>query len=293
METKDNKAKQWFRRAVLGLACANFFIWLAIADAAARGDVEVWFFDIGQGDAAFIQSPEGVQIIIDGGPGQAILEKLPKAMPFYDRQIDWMILSHPDSDHLAGLLAVLQNYQVDNIIWSGIGKDTSECRKWEELIAAEGANIFEVLAGDKFNLGRSDLSVEILSPESGDENSAKDSNNLSVAARVVYGDFSSLFAGDIDSKEEQKILDKNPGLRAGVLKIAHHGSKYSANDEFAAGLMAAAAVISCGENNAYGHPHQEVLDLLEKYDIKTLRTDINGDIVFRTDGERIFVRTQK
>ena len=279
--------------AILALIVANLFVWLALAESGRQNFTEVRFFDVAQGDAAFVQTARGTQIIIDGGPGNSVLEKLGRAMPFYDRQIDWMILSHPDGDHLSGLLAVLENYQVDNIVWSGIGKDSAECRQWEEMIAREGARIFEVSARDKFTLDGGAVVVEILSPETESAGAKESSNNLSVAARIIHKNRAFLFTGDIDAKKEELIFRANPGLRADVLKIAHHGSKYSANEEFTAGLATAAAVVSCGKNNRHGHPHPETLDLLEKYDIKTLRTDEDGNIVFRTDGERIFVRTQK
>ena len=293
MELKNEKKQEWFKWAVLGLICANLFVWLALAESGRQKFTEVRFFDVGQGDAAFVQTARGTQIIIDGGPGNSVLEKLGRAMPFYDRQIDWMILSHPDSDHLSGLLEMLENYRVDNIVWSGIGKDSDECRQWEAMIAREGARIFEVSAPDRFSLDGGDVVVEILLPESESAGAKESSNNLSVAARIIHKNRAFLFAGDIDAEKEALLFGANPDLRADVLKIAHHGSKYSANEEFTAGLAVAAAVVSCGKNNRYGHPHPETLDLLEKYDIKTLRTDDDGNIVFRTDGERIFVNTQK
>lgn len=287
---KKHRFAKW---AILALVVADLFVWLALAESGRQNFTEVRFFDVGQGDAAFVQTARGTQIIIDGGPGNSVLEKLGRAMPFYDRQIDWMILSHPDGDHLSGLLAVLENYQVDNIVWSGIGKDSAECRQWEEMIAREGARIFEVSARDKFTLDGGAVVVEILSPETESAGAKESSNNLSVAARIIHKNRAFLFTGDIDAKKEELIFRANPGLRADVLKIAHHGSKYSANEEFTAGLATAAAVVSCGKNNRHGHPHPETLDLLEKYDIKTLRTDEDGNIVFRTDGERIFLRTEK
>lgn len=293
MELKNEKKQEWFKWAALGLICANLFVWLVLAESGRQKFTEVRFFDVGQGDAAFVQTARGTQIIIDGGPGNSVLEKLGRAMPFYDRQIDWMILSHPDSDHLSGLLAVLENYRVDNIVWSGIGKDSDECRQWEAMIAREGARIFEVSAPDRFSLDGGDVVVEILLPESESAGAKESSNNLSVAARIIHKNRAFLFAGDIDAEKEALLFGANPDLRADVLKIAHHGSKYSANEEFTAGLATAAAVISCGKDNRHGHPHPETLDLLEKYDIKTLRTDDDGNIVFRTDGERVFVRTQK
>jgi len=275
------------------LVCANFFAWLMVLDnAGPEKYLEATFFDVGQGDAAFVQAPNGVQIIIDGGPNDSILEKLGRAMPFYDRDIDWVILSHPDRDHVDGLLAVLKNYNIHNIIWSGIPKETAESSAWVDAVAKEGANVVVAAPGEKFVLaGSPELILEILAPV-GANGSDKSSNDASVIAKLVYGQRSFLFTGDATAKEERSIFAVNPET-ADILKVAHHGSKTSADDTFFAELLPAAAVIPVGATNPYGHPNAETLDLLAKYDIKTLRTDESGDIVFRTDGESIFVSTQK
>ncbi len=292
-ETKDDKNRRWFRWAVLALICANFFVWLAVADGAGDKIAEVWFFDVGQGDAAFVQLPGGEQIVIDGGPNAAVLEKLGEAMPFYDRDIDWVVLSHTDRDHLAGLLSVLKNYRVENIIWSGVSDGDAEDTEWERLIDDEGANVKIAVAGEKLELGGNPLTVlEILAPDENDKMSNKDQNELSVIVKLTYGEKSFLFCGDAKSKENG-FIGTAALPQADVLKVSHHGSKYSTEDGFLAQVCPSAAAISCGKNNSYGHPHQEVLDLLQKYDITTLRTDQDGDIVFQTDGERIFVGTQK
>jgi len=294
---ENKKRSRWARWGILGLVLANLFVWLALVGNWRQKDLEVWFFDVGQGDAAFAQLPNGVQILFDGGPDNSVLEKLGKTMPFYDRDIDWVVLSHPERDHLAGLVAVLKNYRVHNIIWSGIAKDNAESREWSDLIAKEGANVVIAAAGEKFDLGGSPAGgvacgLEILAPVGGDLKSSQSQNEFSVMARLVYGQRSFVFTGDATSKEEEAALLVD-SRQADVLKVAHHGSKTSADDVFAARFLPAAAVISAGLNNSYGHPHQETLDLLTKYDIKTLRTDQNGDIVFRTNGENIFVSTQK
>lgn len=293
IETKDNKAKQWFGWIFLALACANFFVWLAVADGAGRADAEIWFFDVGQGDAAFVQFSNGTQIVIDGGPNDSVLEKLGRAMPFYDRDIDWMILSHTDRDHLSGLSAVLKNYQVRNIVWSGIGDGDAQDIEWERLAAAEGANVKFATAGEKMLLKNNPPAyLEVLAPNEDKKISGEDQNELSTVVKLVYGERSFLFCGDSKGAVDG-FAAKASFLRTDVLKVSHHGSKYSTEGGFLAKILPAAAVISAGAGNSYGHPHQEVLDLLEKYDIKTLRTDLDGDIVFRTDGKRIFVNTQK
>ncbi len=286
-----NKFPRWL---IFGLVLANFFVWLVAAQNSRGKYLEAEFFDVGQGDAAFIRAPDGTQILIDGGPDSGVLEKLGQAMSFYDRDIDWVILSHPDRDHLIGLLAVLKDYRIHNILWSGIPKDTAESSEWLSLISKEKANIVIGFSGETFDLGGNpDLTLQVLAPLANLQDSARGSNEASVVVRLVYGARSFVFTGDADNAEEQEIADTNPDLPADIVKVAHHGSKTAANEEFWAGLLPAAAVISVGAGNPYGHPTEQVLEMLAKYDIKILRTDQNGDILFRTDGDQIFVKTRK
>lgn len=293
MEAENRKKQRWVKWAVLGLASANLFVWLAITDGTSRKTAEIWFFDVGQGDAALVQMPGGVQIIIDGGPSDAILEKLGRVMPFYDREIDWLVLSHTDRDHLSGMLAVLKNYQVKNVLWSGISDENAEDTEWERLIAREGMKIKIAVAGEKLILSQHPLAVlEVLAPAKNTVVAGSNQNELSTIIKFIYGGRSFLFCGDAKSAVGG-FADIAEEASVDVLKVSHHGSKYSTTAEFLAKTLPIAAVISAGENNPYGHPHPEVLDLLENYDIKTLRTDIAGDVGFRTDGERIFLRTEK
>jgi len=280
------------RGIVVFLAFANFFVWLAIFCRPSGIYLEAVFFDVGQGDAAFIELPQGTQILVDGGPDRRILEKLGQAMPFYDREIDWVVLSHPDRDHLNGLLAVLDNYRVRNIIWSGRSKETAECREWLDLAAKEGANIIVGSAGQIIDLGgRPGARLEILAPEVVPFQG--NANESSLAVRLVFGQRSLIFTGDADIREELSMVENNSGLTADILKVAHHGSKNSTSDDFLDAVLPAAAVISVGGGNTYGHPASQTLEMLKKYDIKTLRTDLDGDILFRTDGGGIFIKTQK
>jgi competence protein ComEC len=286
----ENKNNKWAKWVVLGLVFVNLFVWLAVWWNAQRRDLEVTFFDVGQGDAAFAQLPNGVQVLFDGGPDAGVLEKLGQAMPFYDRDIDWVVLSHTDRDHLAGLISVLKNYRVRNIIWSGISDEDAEDTEWNRLVAQEGADVVLASFGEKFALGNAqDCFLEILSPAAGAPASGQSQNELSVAVKLTYGARSFLFTGDAPDGADTARLAGN----ADILKVAHHGSKYSTSGAFLANLLPAAAVISAGRNNSYGHPSPQVLEMLSKYDIKTLRTDQNGDISIRTNGESLFVKTEK
>jgi len=292
---KQNKAAKWI---ILGLISTNLFVWLVVSGAWQGHYLEVKFFDVDQGDAALAQIDGDIQILIDGGPDNKVLEKLGQTMPFYDRDIEWMVLSHTDRDHLTGLLDVIKNYRVRNIIWSGIGDNRAQDKEWERLISEEtardNAKIIFAVPGEKVDLGGNpDCQIEILAPAITDRSPSRGQNDLSVAVKLIYGKRSFVFVGDASSREESEIKSTIPELRADVLKVAHHGSKSSANEEFLASLLPAAAVISVGAKNSYGHPSPEVLELLAKYDIKTLRTDKNGDIVFRTDGEKLFLSTEK
>ena len=276
---------------VLGvLAGASVLVWMVVWDLIGAGNLEVVFFDVGQGDSIFIETKDGFQILIDGGPDLTVLEKLGEEMPFYDRTLDLIILTHPDHDHLFGLLEVLKRYQVRNILWTGVIKDEAEYREWEKSIREEGANIIIAQAGQRIicslqkthDRGNSAMGIffNILYPfESLEGQEVEDSNDTSVVARLIFNDNSFLFAGDISQKIELKLIDQNQKLDSDILKIAHHGSKVSTSLEFLQAVSPETAVISVGENK-WGHPAEEVLQRLEQFGIDILITKESGDIRF-------------
>jgi len=273
-----------------GLICLNIISWIAVYDLSRARFLEVIFFDIGQGDACFIETPQRHQILIDGGPGSVILEKLGKSMPFYDRTIDLIILTHPEFDHLSGFNEVLKKYNVSNILWTGIVRDTAEYKEWKKLIEEEKAEIFIAKAGQKIScltwqIKQCDL--EILQPfESLEGKEFKDSNNTSIISKLVFGKNSFLFTGDAYKNVEVELINKEAEIDSDVLKVAHHGSKTSSSEEFLKAVSPEIAVISVGRENKYGHPNEEVLELLEKYGIRVLRTDKDGDIKIISDGNK-------
>jgi len=239
--------------------------------------LEVNFFDVGQGDAIFIVSPQSHQILIDGGPSSAILEKLSKEMPFWDRSIDLIILTHPESDHLSGLIEVLKKYKVENILWTGVIRDTSGYKEWTKSIKDEKAKIKIAQAGQKIT--SPGLVMKILFPfENLEGQEVKDSNNTSIIAKLIYDENSFLFTGDAYKSVERELIDKKVGIDSNVLKVGHHGSKTSTSEEFIKEVSPEIAVIQVGKDNPYGHPHPETLETLAKYDIKVLRTDKDSDI---------------
>jgi len=261
----------------------NTLAWIAVYDLAKPSFLEVNFFDVGQGDAIFIVTPAGHQILIDGGPSSVILEKLGNEMPFFDKSIDLIILTHPDRDHLAGLIDVLRKYETDNILWTGVIKDTSEYREWLDLIKEEEAQIYIAKSGQKIKSQK--VQFDILFPfESLRDQECKNVNDTSIVARLNFNENYFLLTGDISKSIERELAEKEIDIEADVLKIAHHGSKTASSLEFLKKVSPRVAVISVGENN-YGHPHPEVLEKLNFFDINTLTTNFLGDIKIISDGK--------
>jgi len=270
------------------LILLNIFAWQRVFDLAGNQYLEVNFFDVGQGDAIFVETPQKHQILIDGGPDSSILEKLAKELPFWDRSIDVIILTHPEKDHLAGLIEVLKRYKVDYILWTGVVRQTSENDKWRNLLKEEKGEIVIVKAGQKMKAG--EVWFNILSPaENLERKESKDSNDTSVVFRLVFKQNSFLFTGDISSLIEKELIEQGVNLISDVLKIGHHGSKHSTSNSFLEAVSPEVAVIQVGKNS-YGHPTEEVLQRLKKFDIEILRTDKDGDIKIVSDGNNFKIK---
>ncbi len=281
-----NKKLVWI---VLGLLMAvNILAWVVVLELKEAGDLEVVFFDVGQGDSIFIEMPDGFQVLIDGGPDLTVLEKLGQEMPFYDRTIDLIILTHPEHDHYFGLFEVLKRYEIKNILWTGIVRDTAEWKEWKRLIEKEGANIIIGEAGQRIDLSEN-IYLSVLYPfENLEGQETKYTNDTSVVAELVFNDVSFLFTGDISKKIEKQLVDEYMDLELDVLKVAHHGSKTSSCLEFLETVSPKFAVISVGENS-WGHPNQEVLENLQQFNIEILITKELGDIKVISDGNNFNV----
>jgi len=249
--------------------------------------------DVGQGDAIFIRTPNGSDILIDGGPDSKILSCLAKHMPFWDRTIEIMIATHPHADHIAGLIDVIKRYKVIGFYSE---KMESSAATYKELIKALAKrNIKEhfLWQGDNF-LFEEGLKLQTLWPTyewidqnpSGEAN--LDINGFSVIGLLTYGNFKVLFTGDAQASIIDKI-DLMAG-RVSLLKVPHHGSKTGLTQEILGILSPRIATISVGEKNRYGHPDPFTLDLLNQLEIKTLRTDQAGDIEIISDGNSFLIK---
>jgi competence protein ComEC len=291
-----NKEINYTKYILIGLVLCNIIAVSILFDLTKIQSIEVNFFDVGQGDSIFIQTPQNHQILIDGGPnGKVILNKLSKAMPQWDRTIDLIILTHPEHDHIAGLIEVLKSYKVGNIMWTGVKRDTQEYKEWQRLIQEEGANIIIAQTGQKIfsNSNKGSYEIEILYPFENLENQeVKSVNNTSIIARLTYGENSFLFTGDAFKSIENELVTKEVYLDSDVLKVGHHGSKTSTAQEFIEKVSPEIAVIQCGRDNRYGHPYPETLATLEKFDINILRTDVDGDIKIISNGSNLEITAQ-
>jgi len=275
---------------VLGILTGlNIFAWIVVFDLNRQRFLEVNFFDVGEGDAIFIETPKRHQILIDGGPSSVILQKLAKEMPFYDRTIDLVILTHPEKDHLFGLNEVLKRYKIENILWTGAVREIVEYQEWKRLIEQEKAQIFIGQVGKK--IISPGVILAILHPlENLKDREIKDNNDTSIVLKLVFNQNSFILTGDISQKiEEELIIRENASLKSDVLKIAHHGSKYSNSENFLKNVSPKLAIIQVGKN-FYGHPSEEVFKRLEKFGIKTLRTDKEGDIKIISDGKNLKIK---
>ena len=266
------------------LFAANFFIWYAVS-AEERGILTVAFLDVGQGDAIFIESPTGKQILLDGGPDGSILSGIGALLPFYDRSIDMLIVSNPDKDHFAGFIDVLKNYQVGNIMEPGTIPNTEIYKIFKEFIREEGATSVLARRGMNIDLGGGAY-LQILFPDR--DVSGLSTNDGSIIAKLVYGGTSFLLPGDTTQNIEKYLIGLDgSNLDVDVLKLAHHGSKTSSSEPLLAVTTSEYAVISAGVKNRYGHPHREVLERLAKYNIPALGTYKEGTIIFESDGEQL------
>ena len=268
-----------------GLSSVAFLVYTAVFVQIPDNNLKVHFFDIGQGAAIFIEAPNKNQVLIDGGPDNIILEKLGQVMPFYDKTIDLIVLTHPDADHLNGLIDVLKRYEVKQIMETGILDNSANYQVWHNLIKEKNIPISYAFLGETVNLDDG-ITMDILSPSknlAGSETS--NSNSTSIVSRLIYGENEFLFTGDADNSVEWQLVSMGLNLSADVLNVGHHGSKNSTSDIFLQAVNPRIAVIQAGRNNKYGHPHQEVLQKLKN--VLILRTDINKDINFKSDGKNI------
>lgn len=278
-----------FRSVPLAIVGALFIfccgVWSVVYAESphSTGQLILAVLDVGQGDALYIESPTGVQLLIDGGPDGAVLGQLPELMPALDRSLDAVIATHPDADHIGGLSDVLERYGVGAYITPGIPKSTQTAKRLEAKASEKEIPRIAARAGMTLDLGGGAY-LEILYPDR-DVSHLPDSrsNDGCVVARLVYGSTSALLACDAPGFVEEHLAAVQ-FIDSDVLKVAHHGSKYSSAPDFIAAVSPEVAVISVGGGNSYGHPTAQTLSTLKAAGAEILRTDENGTVRCVSDG---------
>ncbi|MDD2646614.1 MAG: MBL fold metallo-hydrolase [Patescibacteria group bacterium] len=256
------------------------------------GDDKIIFLDVGQGDSILIESAQGHNILIDGGPSKEISYKLDQYLPLTNRKIDIMILTHPDPDHLNGLVEVIKRYQVNQIYSNGVYDPDLNYLEWQGVIIEKNIPFSYITHPMQLAID-SRVFVDFLWPRQNYINqSLKDDNIASVVTKFDINGHKFLLTGDLPSEEEGELLATKTDPIAEVLKIAHHGSKYSTSNNFLALVKPSYAVISVGKNS-FGHPSFRVLNSLQKINTSPLRTDEKGDIIFFINQSGLRVQTAK
>jgi len=269
----------------------------SLAAASMPDDnLHVSFLDVGQGDAILIQRGNQ-QVLVDGGPSpQAISQQLGKEMPFWDRTIDLVILTHPSADHVTGLVEVLHRYKVKRVLYPDLDFSSSIYDEWLSLIQEKGIEYTIARAGQQISLGSEDIVIEVLNPQTPPlTGTQSDVDNNGLVLHVSTGEVSFLLTADIMWEAEFELITRRADLTSTVLKVGHHGSSTSTSPDFLAAVNPRIAVISVGADNKFGHPTGEVMDrLIGKAGTENVyRTDEHGTVEFITNGERLWVKVER
>lgn len=288
---KLNKRKLYF--PLIGiLVLASFFIsscrsmptQKTVDFERTEEELVVHYIDVGQGDSTLIELPNDEIVLIDGGTrgaGETVAKYL---NDLHIEHLDYLIATHPHEDHIGGLVQIVKNYSIGQIFMPKVNHSTQVYENFLQAIADKDYRVSSPSIGEKI-IDEEHLSMNVLAPH---ENiSGTNLNNYSIANRLIYGETTFLFTGDAEKKSEENMVESGHRLKADVLKIGHHGGDTSSIESFLKKVDADYGVISAGLDNQYGHPHQNVLDRLEKQGVSIFRTDQDGTIVARSDGQEI------
>lgn len=280
--------------AILALWLGNWWLDRPNESGAMQGaqaqpaQLKISFLDVGQGDAILIQAPDGRQALIDGGEdSERLLGELANQLGWFNHHLDLLILTHPHSDHVRGLNGLFDRFIIGQVVATLVNHNSSIYQFWLDNLRSRNITVTAAAWPQEFFLG-SELKLSVLSPAASLAGQNIDNlNNSSLVILVSYGQSRVLLMGDAETEVEKSLLERGVEVRAQILKIGHHGSTTATSQEFLAAVSPQAAVISVGANNDFGHPHQRVLNRLERAGVPILRTDQLGAITFVSDGATI------
>lgn len=278
---------------------AAILLLLLVASQRPDGRLHLWVLDVGQGDAILLRTPRGNTALIDGGPGATpLLNGVGKELPFWQRNLNLVVLTHPHDDHLTGLVDLLGRYRVDEVIQTAFTPTTRTQEEWLRTLKDRAVAVHYARSGEEIGFqGEPDLSLRVLSPATPDaaaELKGGGLNNTSIVMKLSYGSENILLEGDAQVEAEGEMVRRETSeLPAQVLKVGHHGSSTSSSAPFLSQVQPQVAIISVGAGNSYGHPTSQTLQALQKAGAKVLRTDLNGAIEIIADKSRMWVRSER
>jgi competence protein ComEC len=271
----------WFVLLILSLFLINACSIQSPDISNFNGKLVFFTVDVGQGDCLLIKTPGDNYVMIDSG-SQNEENKLKYFLNEYNiRRIDYVVATHPHEDHIGNMDYIIKNFDVKKVYMPKVTSNTKSFENLMEAIKDKGLKINTAKAGVNFQLDG--VEFKFLAPN---RNYYEDLNNYSAVLMVSYDQNKILLMGDAEKPSEDEIIKKFD-VKADILKVGHHGSSSSTGSRFLNKVNPSYAVISCGKNNDYGHPHRETLSLLKKNNINILRTDLDGTIIFLLDGQKI------
>ena len=288
-----------FKRLLLSLLLVSLLLTAcdntgdSFTPPAGRAELSVVFLDVGQGDSTLIRAPNGQVMLIDGGRSIQLADQviLPQIKAWGASQVDVLVVTHPDADHISGLVGVLENFPVKLAALTGDQHATQIYERLLTDIRDQRIQTLQVRTGTTIPFD-SAVKLEVLGPN--DELVNRDNtNDGSIVIKLTYGQTSFLLPGDAEMLVNQALLQRGADVRATVLKLGHHGSRTSTTESWLRAVQPQWGIISAGAGNSYGHPHPEVIAALDKLGIQYLRTDEHGTITITSDGAQLQVTSEK
>lgn len=275
----------WLFILVLVLFIINVYLFYLDFNGSKKG-LTFAMLDVGQGDALFIESPTGIQVLFDAGPTRSILGPLRQVMSPFDRSIDAVVITNPDADHIGGLQEILKSYEVGVVLEPGTFNSSKVYENLKNEIVKKDIKNILAKKGMRLHLGGGAV-IDILFPNQ--DVSDWNPNDGSVVAKLSYGEISVMLTGDSTTETEEIILDSYSleALDSTILKVGHHGSKTSTSEAFAGAVSPAQALISLGKDNKYGHPNEQTLSTLTSVGAQVFSTDLLGTIIMQSNGGNV------
>jgi competence protein ComEC len=275
----------------LGIVIAVVSIFLSVLAFRSTQKLEIVFLDVGQGDATLVTTPNGRQILIDAGVKNNLGQTLSQYMSASDRSLDLIVMTHPDLDHVGGMVSLVDRYDIDLIMHSGLLAGAPVYAAIAERVNQKNIKTMTAEAGQVIQLD-TDVHLEIYSPYS--EYESLESNEFSIIARLVYKDTSVMLTGDAVKVNEYEVVETyRDRLKSDILKVGHHGSQTSTSDVFVETVNPEYGVISAGCSNRFGHPHGNVLTTLFTNQVEVFDTCNDGDVIFKSNGEFWQVKNER